>query len=79
MKSMLAGFVGGILAVGLLAAVAVRLMPHLMPNLMERMMASGECSERMRECMERCGCGPAKSANEWARFYPPPVVPALRH
>jgi hypothetical protein len=61
MKSVLAGFLGGVLAVGFLAAIAVRFMPQLMPKMMERMMASGECSERMRECMEKCGCGPAKT------------------
>jgi hypothetical protein len=64
MKSVLAGFVGGVLAVGVLAAVAVRLMPELMPRMMERMMASGDCSERMRECMEKCGCAPASKSEE---------------
>lgn len=64
MKSVLAGFVGGVLAVGVLAAIAIRLMPELMPKMMERMMASGECPERMRECMEKCGCAPAAKPEE---------------
>jgi hypothetical protein len=61
MKSVLAGFLGGVVAVAVLAAIVVRLMPQLMPAMVERMMASGDCPERMRECMEKCGCGPEKS------------------
>ena len=61
MKSVLAGFLGGLLAIGVLAAVAFKLMPQMMPRMMERMMAEGDCPEAMRECMEKCGCGPAKT------------------
>jgi hypothetical protein len=56
-----AGALGGVVAFGLLAIVAAallpRLMPKVMPRMMERMMAGGGCSDRMRECMEKCGCG----------------------
>jgi hypothetical protein len=58
--SLVAAILGGMLAVGLVAALAIWLMPKIMP----RMMASGDCSERMRECMEKCGCGPSKDDPE---------------
>lgn len=63
-KPLLAGFVGGTLAVVVLAAIAVRLMPRLMPKMMERMMADGNCPDAMRKCMDRCGCGTSKADPE---------------
>lgn len=48
-RSMLAGALGGIAAVAVMAVLAAA--------LMRRMMACGCCSEKMGACMERCGCG----------------------
>lgn len=60
-RALAAGAVGGVIAVTLLAVLGVVLMrrmgPQLMRGMMKRMMADEECGGRMRECMERCGCG----------------------
>ncbi len=61
-RSLLAGALGGFVAVAtatIVASVAFRrLGPRMMPRMMERMMRDGECSPEMRACMEKCGCGP---------------------
>jgi len=70
-RSVLAGAIGGIMAVAvvaILAAVLFRrvgpcLMPRMMRGMMERMMADGSCSEEMRACMEKCGCGRPETAD----------------
>ncbi len=61
-RSFVAGAMGGFVAFGVLAVLAAvmmrRLMPAMMPRMMERMMSEGGCcSDEMRPCMERCGCG----------------------
>jgi hypothetical protein len=52
LKPLLAGMAGAVLALGLIAALAFW--------LIQRKMAGGCCADRMRECMQRCGCGPAR-------------------
>lgn len=63
-RSVVAGAVGGVVAVVALAAIAALLLrrmgPRLMPRMMERM--SGCCSEEMRACLDKCGCGRPASA-----------------
>lgn len=66
---MVAGAIGGAIAVAVLAVLGMllirRLGPKMMPRMMKRMMRDGECSEEMRACMERCGCGdPAEGAED---------------
>jgi hypothetical protein len=66
-RSVAAGAIGGVIAIMALAAIAALLLrclgPRLMPRMMERMMSGGCCSEEMRACMEKCGCGrPAEAA-----------------
>lgn len=55
-RSMFAGALGGIIAVGLLAGLGAL--------LMRRMMKTGCCAESMRACMAKCGCGGPDSAKE---------------
>jgi hypothetical protein len=65
-RFLLAGAMGGIIAVAALAILAAlglrRFGPALMPRMMERMMRDGECSPEMQACMEKCGCGPRRQA-----------------
>jgi hypothetical protein len=66
-RPVVAGAIGGLIAVVALAAIAALLLrflgPRLMPRMMESMMSGDGCPEEMRACMERCGCGrPAKAA-----------------
>jgi hypothetical protein len=67
-RSVVAGAIGGALALVVLAAVAALLMrrvgPRMMPLMMERMMKGGARSEEMAACMERCGCGRPASDGE---------------
>lgn len=72
-RSVVAGAVGGVVAVVALAAIAAiaalllrRMGPRLMPRLMPRM-SGGCCSEEMRACMDKCGCGRPASAEETDR------------
>jgi hypothetical protein len=56
--SVVAGAIGGFVAFALLAVFAGVVLSRFMPAVMKRMMAGG-CSEEMRACMDRCGCGEA--------------------
>jgi hypothetical protein len=58
-RSVIAGAVGGAIAVVALAAIAACLVRRAGPRMMERMMSGGCCSDEMRACMAKCGCGPA--------------------
>ncbi len=60
-RAFLAGAFGGAFAVAVLVAVAAVLLPRVGPRLKSRMMSSGCCSDEMRPCMDKCGCGPAPS------------------
>jgi hypothetical protein len=66
-RSVLAGAIGGIVAVAVVAILAAilfrRIGPSLMPRMMKRMMSEGGCSEEMRACMEKCGCGRPETAD----------------
>lgn len=48
-RSMLAGAIGGVVAVFVLAILGA--------VMMRRMMSCGCCADGMRACMEKCGCG----------------------
>ena len=61
-RSFVAGAMGGVVAVALLAVLGAALMRRFMPRMMARMMAGGACSDEMRACMEHCGC--SKPAEE---------------
>ena len=66
-RPVVAGAIGGLIAVVALAAIAALLLrflgPRLMHGCMERMMSGDGCPEEMRACMEKCGCGrPAQAA-----------------
>ena len=66
-RSVAAGAIGGIVAVAVAAILAAvllrRIGPRLMPRMMKRMMSEGGCSEQMRACMEKCGCGRSETAD----------------
>lgn len=66
-RSVAAGAIGGIVAVAVIAILGAFLLrrvgPRLMPRMMERMMSEGCCSEEMRACMEKCGCGRPENAD----------------
>jgi hypothetical protein len=69
-RSVVAGAVGGVVAVVALAAIAALLLRRVGPRLMRRMMermSGGCCSEEMRACMDKCGCGRPASAAETDR------------
>ena len=52
-RSVVAGAIGGIVAVAVIAILGALLLRRVGP----RMMSEGGCSEEMRACMEKCGCG----------------------
>jgi len=66
-RSVAAGAIGGIVAVAVIAILGTLLLrrvgPRMMPRMMERMMSEGGCSEEMRACMEKCGCGRSEKAD----------------
>jgi hypothetical protein len=58
-RSVVAGAIGGIVAVAVIAILGALLLRRVGP----RMMSEGGCSEEMRACMEKCGCGRPENAD----------------
>lgn len=58
-RSVVAGAIGGIVAVAVIAILGALLLRRVGP----RMMSEGGCSEEMRACMEKCGCGRPEKAD----------------
>jgi hypothetical protein len=58
-RSVVAGAIGGIVAVAVIAILGALLLRRVGP----RMMSEGGCSEAMRACMEKCGCGRPENAD----------------
>ena len=58
-RSVVAGAIGGIVAVAVIAILGALLLRRGGP----RMMSEGGCSEEMRACMEKCGCGRPENAD----------------
>lgn len=63
-RAALAGAIGGVLAVMVLAAAGAMLLRILGPRLAGAAMNGGCCSEEMRSRMAKCGCGPATTVDE---------------
>ncbi len=63
LRATIAGGIAGAVAAASLAVLSAALLMRLasrhFPAMMARMMSGeGGCSQQMRACMERCGCGP---------------------
>ena len=57
-RAVLAGAIGGIVAVFVLGFLAAALLRRVGPRMMQRMMHDCDCPPDMRACMEKCCCGP---------------------